>query len=96
VRERIRARRDSTGAAKARGGNFLNFRMFSPKARRITPLVTIPAGMARHFLFFWVDSVEAAVSAATLHATRLRQGFGVAGTRAATAIEAARKRSELR
>jgi hypothetical protein len=42
------------------------------QARRITPLVTIPAGVARHFLTFfrWTQStVEAAVPAATV-------GFG--------------------
>jgi len=28
--------------------------MFSPRARRITPLVTIPAGVARLFLDFFI------------------------------------------
>ena len=41
--------------------------MCSPKARRITPLVTIPSGMARLFFGFW-GSVAAAVSAAIFFA----------------------------
>jgi hypothetical protein len=50
--------------------------MYPPKARRITPFVTIPAGMARHFfrIFWGSNPVEAAVPGALgldLQATRL-------------------------
>jgi hypothetical protein len=39
--------------------------MVSPKTRRITPFLAIPAGMARLFFsFFGLNPVEAAVSAA--------------------------------
>ena len=43
---------------KPGGGNRLNFRMYSPKARRITPVVTIPIGMARLFLDFFLGGVK--------------------------------------
>src|SRR5205823_480463 len=38
---------------KFRGVNRINFGMYPPKARRITPFVTIPTGMARLFLEFF-------------------------------------------
>jgi len=43
---------------KVRGRNLLNFRMFPPKARRITPLVTIPIGMARLFFRFFLGGTR--------------------------------------
>src|SRR5215472_14311996 len=53
------ARINSRRNGKARGRHVLNFRMYPPKARRITPLVTIPIGVARLFLeFFWLGGTR--------------------------------------
>ena len=59
---------------KARGRRVLNFRMFSPKARRITLLVTIPTGVARHFYQIFLGAVAASLCRGGQHRLPLEHG----------------------
>src|SRR5204862_5230605 len=59
----------ATGTSKRNGKvrirQVLNFLMVPPKGRRITPLVSIPIGMARHFLRFFLGVKRVVVEGGT-------------------------------